>query len=604
MSITRRDFCQGTALALGSLPLLHAPAAPASPEYYPPRLTGLRGSHPGSFEAAHAMALEGRRIAPVAPDGPGYDLAVVGAGISGLACAWFWRRRHPDARILILDNHDDFGGHAKRNEFVHRGRVILAHGGSQSIDSPGSYSPAAARLLRDLGIDTARFHEYYDKGFAGRHGLGTAVFFDAAHYGTGRLVKSGAAGWRVWPEDPAAFAREAPIAEEARADLVRLLTERRDYLPDLDVEGKTRLLGSITGDAFLRDIVRVHEDVIALFRAWPQGLWGVGTDALPALELFNLGFPGFAGMGLPEPPGGEPYIFHFPDGNASIARLLVRDLVPGVAPGTTMEDVVTASFDYAALDREDSPVRLRLRSTVMEVSQDRDFVTLQYIRDGELRAARARHAVLACWHTVIPHICPSLPEAQKEALRYQVKTPLVYTNVLLDNWRALERLGVANVYAPRGYYYWTMLDFPVSMDGYRYAAGPDEPAVLLLIRTPNVPGSGLPPKEQFRQGRREILATTFETFEKETRGQLAEMFGPGGFDADRDIAGITVNRWPHGYAYEYLPLWDGEWAEGEAPHEIARRPFGRIGIANSDAEAHAYVDGAIDAAWRAIEALG
>ena len=100
-----------------------------------------------------------------------------------------------------------------------------------------------------------------------------------------------------------------------------------------------------------------------------------------------------------------------------------------------------------------------------------------------------------------------------------------------------------------------------------------------------------------------MLHTSFDTLEFQTRRQLAETLGPGGFDATRDIKGITVNRWPHGYAYEYIELWDPDYAPGEAPHEIARRHFGRIAIANSDAEAHAYVDGAIDAAHRAVQDL-
>jgi spermidine dehydrogenase len=395
-----------------------------------------------------------------------------------------------------------------------------------------------------------------------------------------------------------------PLGEAARADFVRLLADERDWLPDLDRAGKIGFLSKTTYSDFLRDVIRVHEDVIGLMEARPHGLWGAGADTLPAIACYRMDFPGFAGMELGDTGGDghgtEPYIFHFPDGNASIARMIVRQLIPGIAPGDSMEDVVTASFDYGRLDRDDSPVRIRLNSTAVGARQDRDGVDVGYVRDGETFRVRGRHAVLACWHVMIPHLCPELPAAQKEALRYQVKIPLLWTNVLLDNWQALEKLGFAAAYSPKGYYSWTMLDFPVSMGDYRFGADPREPVVLLMIRTPTAPHRGLSAKEQFRAGRQELLNTDFTAIEFETRRQLAEMLGSGGFDPARDIRAITANRWPHGYAYEYVELWDPEWAPGQAPHEIARRPFGRIAIANSDAQAFAYVDGAVDAAWRAI----
>jgi spermidine dehydrogenase len=608
-AITRRDFCQGVAMSLGAMSLLH-PAAlfAADGAPYPPALTGLRGSTPGSFEIAHALAREGRRFAPPAQQtDPTYDLVVVGAGISGLAAAWFYRREHPDASILILDNHDDFGGHARRNEFTHNGRLILGHGGSQSIDSPGTYSAVAAGFLRDLGIRVDRFKRYYDQSFLERHGLESAMFFDSAHYASSALVTTGVRGWDVWPEDPETVAARMPISEAARAGFVRLMTDERDWLPGLDRKAKRAFLARTTYNVFLRDTVGVHEEVIGILEAQPNGLWGTGTDTLPAIECWRMGFPGFAGMDLGEPGGNghgeEPYIYHFPDGNASIARMLVRYLVPGIAPGNTMEDIVTARFDYGRLDRPESRVRIRLNSTVVNTVQHGNEVDVSYVHAGEVLRARGRHAVLACWHVMIPHLCPELPEEQKAALRYQVKIPLLWTNVLLDNWSSLKRLGVSAAYSPKAYYSWTLLDFPVSMGGYRFGADPADPAVLLMIRAPAAPHRGLSAKEQFRAGRHELLATDFATFELETRRQLAEMLGPGGFDPARDISAITVNRWPHGYAYEYVELWDPEWPPGRAPHEIARRGFGRIAIANSDAEAFAYVDGAVNAAWRAIRDL-
>src|SRR5262245_29189719 len=131
---TRRDFLNGVALtiAAGLTPMAQLNAQSAAPPgRYPPALTGMRGHHDGSFEVGHD--LRDRKPFPLAgaPIDERYDLVVVGGGISGLAAAWFYRRADRNARILILDNHDDFGGHAKRNEFQIDGRLVLGYGGSE-----------------------------------------------------------------------------------------------------------------------------------------------------------------------------------------------------------------------------------------------------------------------------------------------------------------------------------------------------------------------------------------------------------------------------------------------------------------------------------------
>jgi spermidine dehydrogenase len=229
-------------------------------------------------------------------------------------------------------------------------------------------------------------------------------------------------------------------------------------------------------------------------------------------------------------------------------------------------------------------------------------VEVTYVRGGNAWTVRAKGVVLACWNMVIPYLCPELPEAQKAALAYGAKVPLVYTNVAFTNWRAFERLGVANVYAPGCYHTLIDLDFPVSLGGYHFSAGPDQPIVAHLLRTPCRPG--LPARDQHRAGRQELLETPFETFERNIRDQLARVLGPGGFDPGRDIAGITVNRWPHGYAYEYNSLWDAAaWPGVTEPCVVGRKPFGRIAIANSDAGARAYTNCAIDQAHRAVGEL-
>jgi len=200
---------------------------------------------------------------------------------------------------------------------------------------------------------------------------------------------------------------------------------------------------------------------------------------------------------------------------------------------------------------------------------------------------------------MIPYLCEELPGAQKEALAFETKVPLLYTNVLLRAWTAFQKLGANSIYAPGGYHTHVDMDLPVSIGEYRHPSSPEEPAVLHMSKAPC--HAGRPAREQHRLGRVELFTTSFEDLEREIREQLARTLGPGGFDPARDILGITWNRWPPGYAYEYNSLFDKFVLEGgETPCEKARKPYGRISIANCDAGAYSYTDESINQAWRAV----
>ena len=234
--ITRRDFLNGTQVAIGAsllgacrTPPLGAPASsPDAPftldaAYYPPAKTGLRGSHEGSFEAMH-LRTQGHTWPRSTPE-EAYDLIVVGGGISGLSAAHFYREAKPGARILILDNHDDFGGHAKRNEFQIGGQTRIGYGGTESIDTPSSYSDVARQLLVDVGIDTDKFYEAYDQELYDSLGLSKGILFDKETFGVQKL----AVGYNKLPWEE--FVAQTPLNPQARADLVRIWTDNRDYLP-------------------------------------------------------------------------------------------------------------------------------------------------------------------------------------------------------------------------------------------------------------------------------------------------------------------------------------------------------------------------------------
>lgn len=633
-NITRRDFLNGMAVGAGGVlasPWLQGllaaetsgPSAQDRPGYYPPTLTGMRGSHPGSFEVAHALR-DGtfwEKAGKPVETGEEYDLVVVGGGISGLAAAYFYRKQiGSSVRILILDNHDDFGGHAKRNEFHLAGRMQLTNGGTFAIESPFPYSKEAAGLISELGIDPPAFQEKYADNHA-YSGLGSGYFFDKETFGTERLVTNAPGGYGrqgasgKWAE----FLARTPLSTDAQRDIVRIQEAKVDYMEGVPQAEKKARLSKMSYKDFLLNVVKAHADVIPFYQTRTHGLYGIGIDAVPALDCWAIRFPGFQGMGLDRVPSKglsftalgevtpkEDYFFHFPDGNASIARLLIRSLVPGAVPGKTAVDIVTAKVDYSRLDHGDSPIRIRLNSTAVLARHVGDSasakqVEVVYGSNEKAYSVHAKAAVLACWNMVIPYLCPDLPAEQKQALHYGVKVPLVYTVIGLRNWTVFHKLGVRGVSCPGMYHSSMNLDLAVNMGDYTSSRSPEEPILVHMLRTPCQPG--LSAREQQRAGHYELLATPFETFERSIRDQFARVLGGAGFDPARDIEAITVNRWPHGYAYEYNPLWDPDWPEGKRPCDIARRPFGRITIANSDAAAAAYTDQAIDQGYRAVREL-
>ncbi len=623
--ITRRDFLNGVSMTVGaalmnqgtvSSKLLSGAGEVYDPEkqpgYYPPTRTGMRGDHDGSWEVAHE-ARDGKKWDSAVREEQKYDLIVVGAGISGLSAAYFYRQAAGTAsRILVLDNHDDFGGHAKRNEFHTSSRLLIGYGGTQTITSPNLYSPVGKQLFKELGIELQRFEKYYDQKYYSSRGLTEGVFFDKETFGGDRLL-TGLSG------KPSAQAlANTPLSAAVQKDLLRIQTEKVDYLSGMSVAEKKQYLAKTSYKDYLLKNAKVDPGVITYMQTSMYGLYGVGIDAIPAGDMAGFGFmPGFSGLGFTDTDGpgiglevtrrdDEAYIYHFPDGIGSVPRLLVRALIPGIAPGNSMEDVVTAKFDYSKLDEDKSATRIRLNSTAVHVrnigsAENASGAEVTYVRGGKAYAVQGTHCILACWNMMIPTMCPEMSKAQKEGLAYNVKVPLAYTNVQLRDWKSFEKLKIHGARCPGSFFGAVDLDFPVSMGEYKFPQSSDEPCLVHLQYVPVGPGRTA--REQQRTGRAILLGLDFSTFERNIRDQMTRILAPGGFEAARDIEAITVNRWPHGYSYEYNSLYDPVWPEGQAPNEIGRKAFGRIHIANSDAGVFAYTNEAIDQGHRAVQEI-
>jgi spermidine dehydrogenase len=628
LKITRRDFLNGMAIGAGAGLLMpgqvigQTTASLASSklpgDYYPPTLTGMRGSHEGSYEVAHALAWNGQKPSSYEELDEHYDLVVVGAGQSGLAAAWYYRKKMgPAARILLLDNHDDFGGHAKRNEFHQDGNMVLGLGGAQNIEPMSSYSAMAIELLKDIGIDdqalaamTANTPDDYMLG--GKFGASNGMTIPAAG---GHKTLSG--NWLEFfhgGQGYGAAVKELPIPEEEQAKLIAFFGGDRDFLDDLSLLEQYRYVKSVSYNQFLTERVGLAEETLPILGAFTRVLLGPAGWNLTVLEALSVGCPGLKAMGwltnrLSDLAGAfvlgdAPVAYIFPDGNASVARLLVHKLIPNVAPAMKgFEDVAISNFNYEALDLDDNSTRLRLNSTVVGVKETAlNHVRVDYVEKGQPFSISADHCILACYNGLIPHLCPEMSDQQKEGLSYGVKVPFVYANVLLKNGRAFAGLDTTFTQCPYDPFQWVSAAPTVTSGGYQPPQSPDRPMAAFMMASPTPADiKGMPARELFRLGRHKIYGTPFKDYEQQIRDQLQGMLGQYGFNHETDITAITVNRIPHGYAYSYLGLDDPDWDEGHAPHEIGRAQFGRISIANSDSEAMPLMQAAFDAAWRAVQ---
>ena len=626
--VTRRDFLNGVLVGTtaGAFAPMDALATELQPDpkafsntSYPPTLTGMRGSHVGSYEVAHALAWEGKKPRRYTALDEHYDLIVVGAGMSGLASAWFYRKQMgPDARVLLLDNHDDFGGHAKRNEFHHNGRMVLSLGGAQNLDHPGNYSEAAGSLMVDLGIDdqviadmAANTPENYLLGGHLNADAGMSLPTKEGH----KTV--GGHWYKFWHGrgDYESAVRALPIAEDQQNKLIDFFGGKRDFLDDLSLGEQYDYLNSTSYNHFLRDRVGLSDQTIAMFDGHLLVLNGPSGWQHTVLEAISAGAPGLRAMGwltnfvdslaaLMIDQVAE--IRMFPDGNASVARLLVQKLIPQVCPGMNgVTDVAKAKFNYGALDRAGDATRLRLNSTVVGVREVQQKVVVEYVqRDAQQEnpcSITADRCILACYNNLIPHLCPQMSQAQKEALSYGVRVPFVYANVMVKDGHAFSKLGVQFTHCPQDPFQWVSAGPTMTTGGYEPPRDADDPMAIFMMGAPTPAVEGTSARELFRVGRHKIYGTTFAQYEAQIRTQLQGLLGPHGFDHTRDVVAITVNRIPHGYAYFYMGLDDPDWPEGQAPHEVGRARFGRISIANSDAEATPLMDAAFDAAWRAVQ---
>lgn len=640
-SISRRDFIYGASVAAG-LGLAAATSGAlgqavnaavqqssgGAAANYPPSRTGMRGFHPGSFEPIHGMAWTGQEVPAAQDTGEMYDLVVVGGGLSGLAAAYYYRKKAgPDAKILILDNLDGFGGHAQRNEFEYDGKRLVANAGSSYIVSPSYWAAESRSILDDLGIAKGDPSDRTDRSVYGSRGMDGAVFFPEEVYGRDQVVKGNMQG--PTPQ----FLAEAPLPDYLRRDLEKLMNGTEDYLAGMSTDEKIATLRSMSYRDYLLKIVKVSPETVPFV----SGVWCLGSDMSTAWFAFFRHKPGFEGLGIsrpdrsPESDEARADDYSLPGGNSDVARLLVREMIPDALPPGSHVDLATARTDYTVLDRPSNPTRIRHSSIVYNVRHsgpaprvlepDNRDVIVSYLNDGKAISVKAGSVVMACMNNIIPVLCPEIDDVQKDALRAAVRSPNQSTNVLFRNWRAFEEAGITGVAAPNSFYGRMGLSAPRYFGGTTPSASPSDPIVVSFGTGGNSgilsnrymvealcgdasPEIGSAADDQFRAVRYGLLAAPFELFEREVRELSTRVLAGTSFDPARDILAVTVNRWAHGFATGRNELFDEPLAPGEfPPNVIARQRFGRIAIANTDAGGVSTMQTAFEQAYRAINDL-
>ncbi len=632
--ISRREFLDGVTVMAGCAALSSRTdlgAGSDAPTHgrgrepsRPARSQGLQGDTPDSLSVSHALR-DGRfweRAGTPRPTRESYDLVVVGAGISGVTAAYTWVRRHPGARVLILDDHDDIGGHARRNEFRPATRTgpLVGHGGAHSLYAPSAWSPEGKGLLADLGVDTGRLRACVDSGLYPGLGMHGGVFCDRETFGAGTdelvVLRPG--------KTTSQWVAELPVAARARKDLVMLFDHPPDWFPGLTDEEKKRRLAELTYTGFLRDVCRVHPDAVAFCQTMSSATWAYGSDALGAIDAWAAAgrhaFPGFAGLRLDRGKpsaynspraarrwaAGDGDVYCLPEGNQALVRMMLGRMVAGFAGTTAVEGITTTPFDYGVLDRPANRVRVRLSSPVVLVRNDgapgaATSATVGYFDGDQVSTVRAGAVIMACWTAAVPYVVQDLPAEQKEAMRKAVRMPMVCATAQLRDWHPFREAGVHRARFTGAYWVTAELAPPISVGSYRCPKTPGEPINVHLVHAPAVPG--MAPRDAAAAGRRELARTPYDRLEFGVREQLTRLLGPFGFDPARDIEGLTVNRWGHGFAAGYARPWDAFYPDGPFPADTARRRFGRIAIAGCDVMPGADADAAVSAACRAVRDL-
>jgi len=542
------------------------------------------------------------------------DLVIVGAGIAGLSAALIYdRMTGGKSRILILDNHDDFGGHAKRNELIHDGKKYIANGGSGKIILDGA-SIHSKEFLRSLGVDFDNTRLAATSTPYQPFGMTAGTYFESSYFLENKLVLGfGNYIEGIYEEDILPNVEFLPVCESDKRKLKSFLLGKSIVLEGFDDAQIVERLKHISYSDFLLSDCMLSETIVAVFHRFSVAFWGVGTDALPAYDLITTGFPGRNVLTLsnteilPKIRFKDTDLIFFPDGNASIARRIVARLIPCFS-GHSADEVGDSESDYGVLDSKDGRVKIRLNSTAVNVinmgkNNRGKGVEVTYVNDGSAYIVRSKACLIAGWGQMLEYICPGLPQEQIDNISYREKSPIIKATILLKNGLAFNKCGVSHFYSPTRIFSAGWLDCSFSFSSYSYDYLPDQPVLFTMVGSPFYTHGASSKRDKFREMRRSLYSMDLRSYKSEIADHLDSMLGPYGFSFKEDVLDIVVNRWPHGYSYEFDSLNDTHIANVRKHNAQAVKEHGNIVFAGADMCASANMMDTIDGANVAIRRI-
>jgi spermidine dehydrogenase len=588
--IARRDFIKGLMVGAGCLVLpgcsgsTSDPDTPPTPTSPPVPHSFFAGDTEESYSACHRVS-NGERFDKGAKDtGEVFDLVVVGAGLGGLTAAYFYHQQRSGETILLLDNHADFGGDAQRNEMTVKGQNIIV---TQACDYQWNIDPeysAVKKLWADLGIDLSPTSDlalppeaYHEHMFV--NGEWVKDFWETGYRG---------------PSSP--WSKKVQDDYDAFSEFM----ESFKWEPWPQVRAAMAEWDKISFKEWIEDVNGWDPQLTRLIDMWVRSDYGAGADTMSAACAFQ----NFS--------GGEFIRYKWPGGLSGFARHLVNALIPKAFNG---KDVITAEIDPHALDSSENNVRIRLKSTVVEVrhegsAENSDHVLIKFINGDHLYQLKAKSVIMAGGGYMTKHIVSDLPQEQKDAYDKFHYAAYMLANVWINNSRALDKLDFGYsgwIWNPRIAIYLTIAD-GITKEGNDPNRDPDRPNCITLW-CPQLPDPELDGdyEEQGKRARAEMLSRSFEEYEVLIRQELLDVFGAAGFDPAKDIEGIAINRFGHAEIISYPGFAFGSGSSDEpipgVPIYDAAKRFGRIAFAHTDLNGFADNQGTTMVSWRAVNDL-
>jgi spermidine dehydrogenase len=593
LGITRRDFLNAVLIGSGTMLLnMQAPfrvLAAMIPTLGYGGIGDYASSHGNTEEVIRIFQeiTSGKYDAPlegVKGTGESYDLVVIGGGLSGLSAALEYKKSG-GRKGLVLENHPIFGGQCKRNEFLVDGYRLMGPQASNAfgvLDLPGM---PGYELYSELGVPTEFKYRKLDRGLK-------PLVFDKTNYGYKIWFTSPNIGYfydgqeQQWVTEPwKNDFKGAPYPEKVKKDFIKWRASTERHYSGSDYE---QWLDSMTLKDYIEKVLGLSSEVTSFADPVLASTVGLGCDVLSAYAGYQVALPGF-----PDFRGHRSlknsHWDSFPGGNDGFARYFMKALIPGAIEGKKkFEDILNGAVRFGALDREGNKVRIRNGASVVRVehvngAKGSKYVLVTYLKDGQLLSVKARGVVMAGGSFTARHIVRDLPEEYRNAYESFYFAPMLVVNVALKNWRFLYELGLTACRWFEGFGFGCNIRRPMIVGDFRPPLHPDKPAVLTFYVPFQKPG--LPIKQQGDEGRNLLLSTSYADYERQIVGQMSRLFGASGFNPEKDIAGIVLNRWMYGYVSPQPGFYFGR-DGAPAPRDIIRKPFGRIAFAHAELNGH------------------